>query len=175
MLLVPFAKNSARRRDVFQLTQPPPTHKDRKTKRHNVTNKRTTQSHKTRNQGKSSNRFAKTAKPIQSKPKERRRLAKCLSVKFLLRILYLKYFIPAQGFASTRQKNATPFTYLTSPSFPYPPFASYFSFLFRDEGLSYHAFAAVAVCQFSFLLGILHIFPISFCCYGVLLYFSYII
>ena len=98
-----------------------------------------------------------------------------MSVKFLLRILYLKYFIPAQGFASTRQKNATPFTYLTSPSFPYPPFASYFSFLFRDEGLSYHAFAAVAVCQFSFLLGILHIFPISFCCYGVLLYFSYII
>ena len=35
---------------------------------------------------------------------------------------------------------------------------SYFSFLFRDEGLSYHAFAAVAVCQFSFFLGILYIF-----------------
>ena len=97
-----------------------------------------------------------------------------MSVKFLLRILYLKYFIPAQGFASPRQKNATPFTYLTSPSLPYPPFVSYFSFLFRDEGLSYHAFAAVAVCQFSFLLGILHIFPISFCCYGVHIYFPYI-
>ena len=33
MLLVPFAKNSARRRDVFQLTQPPPTHKVTKTGR----------------------------------------------------------------------------------------------------------------------------------------------
>ena len=30
-MLVPFAKNSARRRDVFQLTQPPPTHKVTKT------------------------------------------------------------------------------------------------------------------------------------------------
>ena len=72
----------------------------------------------------------------------------------------------------TKECNSIHLPYFTLP--PLPPFVSYFSFLFRDEGLSYHAFAAVAVCQFSFLLGILHIFPISFCCCGVLLYFSYI-
>ena len=45
-MLVPFAKNSARRRDVFQLTQPPPTHKVTKTGRQKDTKSQIKRRHK---------------------------------------------------------------------------------------------------------------------------------
>ena len=45
-MLVPFAKNSARRRDVFQLTQPPPTHKVTKTGRQKGTKSQIKRRHK---------------------------------------------------------------------------------------------------------------------------------
>ena len=47
-MLVPFAKNSARRRDVFQLTQPPPTHKVTKTGRQKDTKSQIKKRHKVR-------------------------------------------------------------------------------------------------------------------------------
>ena len=50
MLLVPFAKNSARRRDVFQLTQPPPTHKVTKTGRQKDTKSQIKRRHKVKKQ-----------------------------------------------------------------------------------------------------------------------------
>ena len=45
-MLVPFAKNSARRRNVFQLTQPPPTHKVTKTRRQKDTKSQIKRRHK---------------------------------------------------------------------------------------------------------------------------------
>ena len=45
-MLVPFAKNSARRRDVFQLTQSPPTHKVRKTGKQKDTKSQIKRRHK---------------------------------------------------------------------------------------------------------------------------------